>query len=296
MDLFERYHHFNFVLFETNFDMILDKNLFTKFKLKEFPLRHMHRSWELYYVSSGYIEVDVGEERKVYHEGTFTFIPPNTEHCIVGISPDEKHYSIRLSFTNESQKNIYTDIAAAIREHSFVENKTNDDIDSSFAQLRSYYKRFINNNPNVWIDQKVTVSCMMFLTNLIESICDKSIDWKKQTTADSEKLTMLIEFFTEQKESVSLKSLARSLNYSVSQTNRLLKNKYGTSFQELRNEVRISKSKYYLSQTDIPIDEISEIIGFKRRKYFDSFFKNQVGVTPLKFRKTNQKRDSSNHS
>ena len=61
MDLFERYHHFNFVLFETNFDMILDKNLFTKFKLKEFPLRHMHRSWELYYVSSGYIEVDVGE-------------------------------------------------------------------------------------------------------------------------------------------------------------------------------------------------------------------------------------------
>ena len=84
---------------------------------------------------------------------------------------------------------------------------------------------------------------------------------------------------------ITLTRLAESLNYSVAQTNRILQQKFGKSFRQLVNDNQIRKAKYYLLRTDFSIGKISEILVFKKSKYFNSFFKRTEGITPTQYRK-----------
>lgn len=48
---------------------------------------------------------------------------------------------------------------------------------------------------------------------------------------------------------------------------------------------RITEAKRLLTTTDLPIYEISIIVGIKDYNYFTKFFKSKVGISPLKYRK-----------
>lgn len=49
--------------------------------------------------------------------------------------------------------------------------------------------------------------------------------------------------------------------------------------------VRINEAKRLLNCTDMPIHQIAGLVGIKDYNYFTKFFKLQVGVPPLKYRK-----------
>ncbi|WP_416888003.1 helix-turn-helix domain-containing protein [Muricoprocola aceti] len=49
--------------------------------------------------------------------------------------------------------------------------------------------------------------------------------------------------------------------------------------------VRINKAKSYLANTDYSIEIISQKVGYSSISSFSRFFKNNVGMSPLKYRK-----------
>jgi len=285
--MFDHYEHFNIQLLDMNFDIILSKYLLQKHLPKKFPLRHMHKSWELYYIKNGCIDVDFENERKVFGANCFVFIPPNTEHCIISASEDIEYYSIRFSYTYDPKQMLTAEINQTLMDRSLMENPITDEVQRTFEILKSNYKRYVNGNPSIWLNQRVSISCMSFWLAMIESISGKMQMWKKKTASEEENLTLILEFFTEQYDNITVAKLAEALNYSVSQTNRILKSRFGMSFQELHNDMRLRKAKYYLTKTTLPVEEISRIVGFKEKKYFNRFFKALVGITPLQYRRTN---------
>lgn len=54
------------------------------------------------------------------------------------------------------------------------------------------------------------------------------------------------------------------------------------------NKLKLEDAKKLLLKTDIPITEIALNVGFNDTSYFISLFKNQFGISPLKYRKTNK--------
>ncbi|NOU66078.1 helix-turn-helix domain-containing protein [Paenibacillus sp. LMG 31461] len=66
----------------------------------------------------------------------------------------------------------------------------------------------------------------------------------------------------------------------------------GKAFREITGEtlvdyikdVRLSKAKEYLRDTNYSIDEIIEEIGWGNKKYFSTIFKQNFGVTPMEYR------------
>lgn len=72
------------------------------------------------------------------------------------------------------------------------------------------------------------------------------------------------------------------------------KNKlYETSHQSFQMSIgdyittaRIDEAKQLLTTTDYPITQISAMVGIKNYNYFTKFFKTNVGISPLKYRKT----------
>jgi signal transduction histidine kinase/CheY-like chemotaxis protein/AraC-like DNA-binding protein len=55
------------------------------------------------------------------------------------------------------------------------------------------------------------------------------------------------------------------------------------------NDYRLSEAKLLLEETDYSMVEIAEIVGFQTQSYFSTLFKEQFGISPLKYRKKYKK-------
>ncbi|MCR5019278.1 MAG: helix-turn-helix domain-containing protein [Bacteroidales bacterium] len=62
----------------------------------------------------------------------------------------------------------------------------------------------------------------------------------------------------------------------------------GLAIGEYILKVRIDMAKRYLSETAMPISEISDNLGFSSQRYFSTAFKRATGSSPSDFRKANQ--------
>jgi len=86
---------------------------------------------------------------------------------------------------------------------------------------------------------------------------------------------------------VSIADLSKKFNYSQRQIARILKNKTGKTFSQLILEMKISKAKVYLKQTNLPIQEIAELVGYGDLSNFYRYFFKVTGCSPKQFREMN---------
>ena len=84
---------------------------------------------------------------------------------------------------------------------------------------------------------------------------------------------------------LKVKDIAEAVNLHPIYFHRLFKAGTGCSVMEYVTRMRMEKAKMLLSQTDIPIIDISGYIGINSRQHFSYLFKKSSGVTPNRFRK-----------
>ena len=80
-----------------------------------------------------------------------------------------------------------------------------------------------------------------------------------------------------------LDGVARQLNTSP-QTLRRRLHEQGTSFQELKDQLRRDLAIYHLGRRELPIQEIAEQLGFSEPSAFHRAFKKWTGLTPGAYR------------
>jgi AraC-like DNA-binding protein len=64
----------------------------------------------------------------------------------------------------------------------------------------------------------------------------------------------------------------------------LIKEKYGLSFKQLMNAIRLNEAKRLLVESDLKIYDIAFKIGYNNNTYFCKLFKKEFGLTPKEFR------------
>lgn len=96
------------------------------------------------------------------------------------------------------------------------------------------------------------------------------------------------EFFKRKYTSASLEELAKELGYSESYTNRWLKKNMNTTFSELLMNYRCEAAAELLLNSDIPVGEVIDRVGYKNESFFRKIFVCKYGMTPLKYRKRNE--------
>ncbi len=79
---------------------------------------------------------------------------------------------------------------------------------------------------------------------------------------------------------VDLNALARRLGYSYSRFRTRFKAHTGLSPRQYQIEIRINRARDLLTQSDQPISQISDRLGFYSVYYFSRFFKERTGMTP----------------
>ena len=95
---------------------------------------------------------------------------------------------------------------------------------------------------------------------------------------------MIDSYYSERKKlSNKLEQLGATRNHlSV-----VFKQQFGISPMEYRNEIRLTRAKELLRDTNVPITEIAQEIGFDSLPSFYAFFRKHVGETPKEYRKGN---------
>ncbi len=84
---------------------------------------------------------------------------------------------------------------------------------------------------------------------------------------------------------ISLTDISTITSLSEPYISKLFKAVINTSFTEYLCNLRISKSKTLLDNTDLSLKEIAKLSGFRNYNYFISVFKNKTGFSPTLYRR-----------
>ena len=92
-------------------------------------------------------------------------------------------------------------------------------------------------------------------------------------------------------DSITLSDISANAGINHTTLTALMKEELGCTAIEYLMQYRITVSKKQLAFTDVPIKDISNMIGFKTVQHFNRIFKEITGTTPAEFRKSSvQKR------
>ena len=83
---------------------------------------------------------------------------------------------------------------------------------------------------------------------------------------------------------LTLDDLARLINLSARQTQRLIKQNFGKTFSQKLAEARMAAASQYLLNTDLSVTEISDRAGFSSIEHFSAAFRRVTGMSPRQYR------------
>lgn len=86
-------------------------------------------------------------------------------------------------------------------------------------------------------------------------------------------------------EDITSEDICKHFSCSRSYLSHLFKKNCGLSIREYINELRMEDAKTLLAFSKLNITEISIAIGFNDSNYFSRLFKNEIGMSPIKYRK-----------
>lgn len=86
------------------------------------------------------------------------------------------------------------------------------------------------------------------------------------------------------REDISLETVAASLRVSTYHLSRLFRHVSGSTFVAYLTGVRIDRAKSLLSESDLSMKEVADLVGYSDPNYFSRVFRKREGVTPSHFR------------
>lgn len=86
---------------------------------------------------------------------------------------------------------------------------------------------------------------------------------------------------------IKLQDVARHVQLSTSYFCAIFRNEMKCNFNAYLNRIRIEMSKKLLTDHDIPLVDVANMVGYEDQSYFTRVFSSYVGISPGKFRERN---------
>lgn len=87
---------------------------------------------------------------------------------------------------------------------------------------------------------------------------------------------------------ISVQDIASFIHVHPGYLHRIFKKNTGSTIIQYLNNIRIEKAKMLLSNTDIPVTDISSYVGINSLQYFTFIFQKSTGLAPLQYRKNSE--------
>ncbi len=276
------------------FDIILDKRFFVP-DMDNVVHKHKHSLYEFHYIVEGEGTVYINNiEYKVYpgcyfivnsgvyHKQLQDDNKPIHKHCFKFEYKYQPHLSDTFFPEEESKKII--DILNQLNYFISTCNVCNNS-EKVISLIRDIQEELSSQKVGFY----ARIQCLftqLFIFVIRDIALDKETTYSIPQKLPYEKRSALIENFfdTHFNDNVTSDDLCKLLNLSNSQLNRILKEKYNSTFRQKLLEMRIEAAKRYLESTDFSISIIAEKVGYSSSAHFCNIFKDKCGITPGKYR------------
>ena len=123
--------------------------------------------------------------------------------------------------------------------------------------------------------QKVLKPMVMALSMYLSS------EYKRQSLAADESLEdRIVQYIEANSDTVTLASAAAHFGYHPVYLSKLLPKKTGRTFSDILLAARMRRGKVLLQQTDLPIEKIADMLGYRNSSNFYKAFRRYFGTSP----------------
>lgn len=119
-----------------------------------------------------------------------------------------------------------------------------------------------------------------------ELLMNISVQYKSNDAKENNYCEMAKQYLNEHyMNDMNITDTADYLNISYSYLSKIFRSRTGMTLTDYLNNIRIEKSKEYLTGTFLTLSEISEKVGYNNAQSYQRFFKKYVAMTPGEYRK-----------
>lgn len=238
----------------------------------------------------GKAEITIGEQRLTFSENQLLICPPNTIFTDLMFSPDFEFKAffftnrIIQSFLHEKM-NIWNETMYVYKRH-VITLKPRD-----IQYLYSMYDMLqicIDAPSEEYIYRTECIQAVLGAGIL--GLCGKlkvtmpEINDEKRSSGNSIFQQFLDLVNSNKSKSHTVEDFASELCISPKYLSVVCKKASGKTANEWLREHMLEEIRYYLKQTDYPIKQIANKLGFANPSFFGKYVKEHFGMTPMQFR------------
>lgn len=253
--------------------------------VKEYPI-HWQNAIEILYVVKGSIKVTINEEAYELEENELEIINVDEVHRLY--SKDKDNRVLIFYIDPYFFEKYYNDI-----QNMFFYTNTSDEgaqETEEYDELRTFLSiilcEIVQKSDNY--DEEIEDTLVKLLYHLINNFHYLMYEQEELKDNDQqlERYHRIAKYiFNNYNNNITLQDIADKEFLSTHYLSHEIKYATGSSFTDLVNLTRVEESVKLLLDTDKPISEISEEVGFSHARYFNKNFKLYYKTTPLNFRK-----------
>lgn len=255
----------------------------------------MHRNihLELYYIVKGHFHIRIQDQLVEINKGELILLNSNALHSDTFNNDEMELVIMGLNkdfFTNEFHKAIDNPDLSEFIMNSFDNNYkdavywkfSNSDkrtiLDSSSYRIQQELR-----HPSFGYDEMISI----YLTRLFKSLGQDFKITKYQSEGHGLRAILFAEvqrYIDQNYATVTLDHLAVFLKYSRDYFNRLIKEITGLTYMQYVQKVKMEKAQGFQLDTDLPISEIAEKVGYQNVSHFYDLFRTMTHKTPNEYR------------
>lgn len=253
-------------------------------RLERIIPNHSHGadSYEFHFNASGRGQLLVGGAMWALGPGSFYIVGPHVEHAQIP-DPDDPQVDecVYLQLLPPERADLRPGgLAHTFAERDFWIGRGGEQMRSILAGL---FDELASRRPGyaAWVK---TLLAQLVLCALRDSGGELPLEPFQPATPEEARAFMIEEAFLYEYPVLTLDRLAKRLGLGARQTERLLRERYGKTFQQKRAEARLSAAEILLTRTHRRIASIAEELGYASPEHFTTAFKRHFGLSAAAYR------------
>ncbi|MCP1133799.1 AraC family transcriptional regulator [Paenibacillus polysaccharolyticus] len=252
---------------------------------------HEHSMYEIHWMMEGQMSMVINGKLHQQSKGDLLFIRPGITHACTGAGPVgftyfSVHFSVHdTSFCrelNRSKDTYYPATSNLAMAMSPILSTLYDLSTEHLSESLSSSKQM-----------KVHAAVFELLGSLVGQLSQKASVTVSRKEAIAHQIAEYIEDSVryihlhseiQETDRTWIQDIAKSLNLSTSQVNRIFREVYGQAPRKYLSETLLNEAQRLLKQTDLNIDHIAMMLGYKTNAHFSRQFKRWTGIAPSEFR------------
>ncbi|MDF2804629.1 MAG: AraC family transcriptional regulator [Anaerocolumna sp.] len=242
---------------------------------------HGNKSYELHYISTGKGILKTKEKNYVLGPGHMFLTGPNFSHEQIGDEKDpmwENCIYYTILGKSEYEKD---DLALTLLGQNFWLGNISPATHTAITKL--FREASMGLPDNGYAMYFIAGELLVDLAREFNNITVTSLQETKLNTDDKKFLIIEREFLSNYV-TISPQSLSDQLGLSLRQMQRLIKQHYGMTFQQMRLKARLNAASLLLKGSSLSISTIAMQAGFSSLEYFSNCFKKEFHMTAQEFR------------